>query len=815
MLKRHTAGHTADEADKRQRRANVRASRVIQACEACSQNHLRCEDEKPCNRCQKKGIECRIPATEGTSEIDTVHAAQDLLDLSSNLGRTPSNSHESSSYSESLETNTNEQSLDMSNSITSPAHTLTQNGTSEQHHELIDSGIQTSYYEELPLPYEGSPSTGANHSFLPDYFRHMPPFESSFSGQATPRGIMDLSFNWDIDLNDMDMGFLDQYNSQIPFNVETPSTDTQGPQQNPSPEVSRDSMAVRHEAFKKSVWRYIPQSDRDFGAAEEPNLAFTDAERDNGFHRPKLISRRAIQDKLDRVTRDRLMALVLSTCSPSNISRIAGAFPSIDLLDGLIQYFLTSPSIDARTWFHLPTLSLSKLRSELLASIAAAGAVSTPDVPLRKLGFALQEASRAGQAQAFEADNSAIRDLQHIQNLLLQLEIGMWSGVSRKMEIAESFLQPLVTMLRRGGRFRRSIWKEIIVTPDDDGKILEDKWRQWIRQESYLRLVHRAFKHDRQASLALLKPPLISYAEMQLPLPHPDSIWNAPSANAWKAAYLGQPLNFAKRPSPADCLLNLDHLSRYESASSTYLHMTWGMIWEYRQMATLTGRSQTAQTNSLILSSRHQELTKYLEDFRVGSSVVSQASRLNATVLLELMLLHLNAPLDEIQLFAGIDGHDEARRAYPALKEWVDTSTARQGLWHAGQTLRACSSLSRGLLRNFYAIAAYHAGLVLWAYGFIKRENENSIPTPSNDFLVCLDGDNNLDVRRFVTLDRGMPALQGGDDRHSPVQVNNISGTMDAVTHILRANHDAMEECCPPLVDNLVQLMEGLKSTTR
>lgn len=38
------------------------------------------------------------------------------------------------------------------------------------------------------------------------------------------------------------------------------------------------------------------------------------------------------------------------------------------------------------------------------------------------------------------------RDLQCLQSFVLELDIGLWSGFKRKMEMAESFLQPPVTV---------------------------------------------------------------------------------------------------------------------------------------------------------------------------------------------------------------------------------------------------------------------------------------------------------------------------------------------------------------------------------
>ena len=513
---------------------------MVQACEACSQSHLRCEDEKPCSRCKKKNITCKVPEAfnadnDDINELDAVHAAQDLLDLSNGFdyaspGQLPdttqtitpqlSNGDASSSSFRpppipvaqmtaihGSQPSIHETSLSISDNIKQGSGTLAM----DQLYPDADN-TSLSYFDSTLSNFNDTPSIDP---FLPDYFRNMPPFESFLSGHATPRGIMDLNFDMDVGLTDLDLGLLDQYNFQVPFTAGTPSTDAQGLEPQP---LESDSAPVRAEAFKQSIWRYMPRRDKDHNRMEQRNLAFPDSDKDSQ-HRAPLPQRRALNERLGRASRDQIMALVLGTCSPENVKRIASAFPSVELLDGLIQFFLTSPVLDVQSWFHLPTLSLAKLSPELLACIISAGAASTPDIPLRKLGFALHEAARMGQAKSFEDDNSAIRDLQHMRTFLLELIVGMWSGVSRKMEIAESFLQPLVTMIRRGGRLRRSTWKEIAPSAEDAGSALEAKWQEWVHQESYLRLIYRLFELDRQSSMALLKPPLMTYSEMHLPLP--------------------------------------------------------------------------------------------------------------------------------------------------------------------------------------------------------------------------------------------------------------------------------------------------------
>jgi hypothetical protein len=836
LLKRHVTNHDSDSVNKRQKREIARDTRVVQACEACSQSHLRCEDEKPCSRCKKKNILCRVPEASATdenelNELDAVHAAQDLLDLSNGFdfpsSMSPSQQeqyqsmapkfemhnpagqfrHSSTSTAGHATTNTPPMATSQMRGrpMAAPSHVPpTAVPLAVNQHYTDDTEATLSFFDNSATHFDETPSIDP---FLPDYFRNMPPYETFFSGQATPRGILDLSFDLDVGLTDIDLGLLDQYNFQVPFAADTPSVDNQASEQ-PIPES--ESVPVRAEAFKQSIWRYLPQRHKDFGGAEQGNLAFPDSDKDS-TRRSHMAQRRATSERLHRVSRDRLMALVLGTCSSENVKKISSAFPSIELLDTLIQFFLTSPSLDAQYWFHLPTFSPSKTSPEVLACVVAAGAVSTPDIPLRKLGFALHEASRIGQAKAFEADNSAIRDLGHLQNLLLELQIGMWSGISRKMEISESFFQPLVTMLRRGGRFRRSTWKQIMPPADGQSTSLETQWHDWVDQESYLRLVYRAFELDRQSSMALLKPPLISYSEMQLPLPSPKNLWQAKTASAWKHAYLESAQETNNRPTALASFLDLEYLARYDGASTTYLHMIWGMVWEYRQMSALDSRSHTKANNNLILTSRYSELVKQLEDFRVSSPPLSKGSEIT----LELMLVHLHAPLDDIQLFAGIEGQEEARTAYPVLHEWSKSTAARQALWHAGQILRAAEGLPGALLCNFNAIAVYHAGLILWGYGFLKRTTSNaSTANDNSQSLVILNGDDSLSARRFITLDRGLPSIRTPGS-HTSTRLNDVSGVMDGLIHLLKAPHDAVEGSCPPLVGNLVQLLEGLRASTK
>lgn len=228
-------------------------------------------------------------------------------------------------------------------------------------------------------------------------------------------------------------------------------------------------------------------------------------------------------------------------------------------------------------------------------------------------------------------------------------------------------------------------------------------------------------------------------------------------------------------------------------------------------MNSLSGRSPAKGHNSLILSSRYQELTKQIEDFHLSSPPMTKT----AEITMQLMLVHLNAPFDDIQLFAGIEGQEEARSAYPILRDWTKTAPARQALWHAGQILRAAEALPKGLLCNYNAIAVYHAGLILWGYGFLKRSTaEKSPPNEGVQAVVVLNGDDNLSARRFITLDRGLPSIKTARAKDA-IQLSNVGAVMDGLVQLLLAPYESVEGSCPPLVGNLVQLLEGLRPGPR
>ncbi|KAI7053673.1 hypothetical protein KC352_g45081, partial [Hortaea werneckii] len=146
---------------------------------------------------------------------------------------------------------------------------IAQTQPSPQQHMQMDGGMMA------PQPSVG------NNMF--DYLRDkmMPPnqpnqanFMDYQGGPWTPRELFDFGVDTNMELNDLDLSFLDTYNNTNPFDLRTPSIGfpTTGSDIMPSftsaPVPPLDTTALP----KASVWRFRPLS-KDSGSAEQANLS--------------------------------------------------------------------------------------------------------------------------------------------------------------------------------------------------------------------------------------------------------------------------------------------------------------------------------------------------------------------------------------------------------------------------------------------------------------------------------------------------------------------------------------------------------------
>lgn len=652
-------------------------------------------------------------------------------------------------------------------------------------------------------------------------------YDQPFNAMRTvdPHGLAVLDFcdNSSLEMTELDFGLLDNWNLDLLGNL--PRSTREGSISRP--ETASEVAQMRNalvRSWTESPWRWQPK-DNDTGYTELGHMPVSSSQAAK-LHLKKgdNLAARVSREKLEQSGRDRLLSVVLSTCKTDiSTNQVAASFPTVELMDSMIHIFLAAHACQVSGWIHFPSFKLNEQWPEWIGTAAAAGAVSTPVPTLRKFGFAVQEAIRIKIPSRFEANNTAIQNLGLVQSLMLWQDIALWSGNRRKMEIAECHLVIPVTMMRYRGKFQRGNYPIIKVDPSDEGKELEEKWKTWVAREQWKRLVFHCYLREAQVSMTTLTNPCISYGELTLPLPESRELWFAPTAADWKVKYMERHSGQTKRPpSIGDLFYDIHRLPANASrldlqlSISIFLHGFWSQILEYRQLCSVhRSRSYTSNMTSsasLLLNSRHQELVRELQSFQLIAGDWPDMSA-QEHIVLHLLQMNLHVSLDDLQLFSGKEGEEQARRIYPVLQQWAASTAARTAVFSAGQILRCAKLFPGDHLNGFYAVAMHHAALALWTYGVVNKANRQQTMTSQYAYgNVYLDDQDSLSVQRFIGFDQGRPLIRGpvlrGVAKEASLQ--ETKACMEIAQDILRANVTHGKEATPPIVENLCHLIQQL-----
>lgn len=827
LLNRHEASHDRHaHGDARPR--IERGERVATACQACVSSKSKCQDRKPCLRCIKKGIDCEGggESRDGDGESALRRGSMISNGNSQNLGVGVT-----ADFQRSYEAPTSRFNDKFGSNVTGlpPApSTAQQQSTGIVPRDIHTSG--SSYYND-------NPASTANN-FFDDSFQDFAylPGDAQFSQGLgfMPRDSyfsQDLDFGmWDIDLDSVELA----YQSNITQVGDSSHLQTSSPR-DPQKDVSK-----RFAAFERSPWLWTP-TQKDHGLNDQENLNL-DEERIPTVLTPA--SPAATMDNfssccISSKIRDQLLGLLFTVRkSPTQVP----SFPSLALLNSIIQVYFVQESFRVDHLIHSATFDSKKALPHLLIAIVAGGSMVISTPAIWKLGLALQEVVRYIVADFWEQDNSHTRNLQAIQAFIIGLDIGLWSGFKRKMEIAESFAQPVIVMLRRAGAFAAPRNPSIFIPDRSDSEpVLESKWRKWAERESWkrypqshgikeslliiCRLVLHLFMHDIHASSGLQKPPLISFTELKFALPASRELWLAKSATDWRDRYLSaSSTSDITSTSLTDAMQTPDLLSHFSThidvhlSAITLLHGFWGQIWTLLESKKFYPPSKA--THRLCLLTSHTELYRDLVAF---SNLLPSLTRnsAEATLIAELFMMILHASPEDLQRFAGKFGEDEARKASTEFAEWSKAIESRIAVWHAGQVFRATRRLGKAQCRGFNAIAVYYASLTLWIYGLMTSVTRS--PSNFNSRIpierIVLNDAENSSTRSWRSSNDGTPGLNvvSPDGRSEQfVPVGNTDQILQLGREVYKNNFPSgdggSEGSVPPLVEYLGNLLRDLGS---
>lgn len=198
------------------------------------------------------------------------------------------------------------------------------------------------------------------------------------------------------------------------------------------------------EAFKRSPWLWTP-ANQDHAYAEYSRLAVDSEEilessqlsssyRDQNLNLPEI---------KHSATRDEILAMVLKFSKSAIKVR---SFPSLRLLNILVQAFFVRERASLDPWMHEPSFEPDRCPATLLAAMVATGSAFFAATNIWKMGLALQETVKLAICDALDEDNRNARQLQTGQTFLYWIELALWSGFRRKMEIGEGFAHTVPTV---------------------------------------------------------------------------------------------------------------------------------------------------------------------------------------------------------------------------------------------------------------------------------------------------------------------------------------------------------------------------------
>lgn len=326
-------------------------------------------------------------------------------------------------------------------------------------------------------------------------------------------------------------------------------------------------------------------------------------------------------------------------------------------------------------------------------------------------------------------------------------------------------------------------------------------------------------QHDSHSSMSLLTNPLISYAEVLLAMPSSSELWFAKTSQEWKRIYLSQntqqsPMTIANYLHDPGLLDAIESKSDVIPLCRAFLSCAWRMSWEIIQMNAVQ-LTAPKRRNNLIMTSRLEELVKLLCKFQLSTERVASSSP-DIVMVLETVRLHLHVSLDDILVFAGIEGPDRSRAIYPSVQAWAGDEPSRKAAWHAGQILRSARLLPGQWLQGSLAMMLYHAGLVLWVYGALCVKGN---PHVFRDVpKVLIDHPDSTSVQRFIQLGHGLPCItglsrDGGDLTSGTFFLSDSEAVMDIIEATFRGQFVGSNR--PLLVDKLIQIVTGLRDSSK
>ncbi|KAJ5587130.1 uncharacterized protein N7459_002895 [Penicillium hispanicum] len=221
-----------------------------------------------------------------------------------------------------------------------------------------------------------------------------------------------------------------------------------------------------------------------------------------------------------------------------NDSPALEALPAVAFLGQLVKTYFAEfhPALSI---VHVPTWRIEKCPSALLAAIACIGATYSSAEGSQEVAALLAEITQRTLFWMGQADSRSFRNPAYIAASCLHQIYALGSGNRRLYELADASRGLLVTGLRELGVLSSDNERNESHKIDFqslkrmDSTALEHAWNRWRDFELERRVAWSVFEFDCTLSTLTGKRGAFSISELPKRLPFSESLWEAPSANAW------------------------------------------------------------------------------------------------------------------------------------------------------------------------------------------------------------------------------------------------------------------------------------------
>jgi hypothetical protein len=409
LLSRHQITHTRSDLTSSPGHGSIqRTNRAGQACVGCAAAKARCEDQKPCRRCQTKGMVCEVPGHPSWS------GRRQMSEIKEPQSRTPD--VWMPDYDD-----TGLLSLSASKKLEQQQHQQKQKQQPQhpQQHHLADDIQLCRLTPDTSCHSNDHTNDLALRDTATDYGQAD---SASVGPMPSPLAIYDMH---DMHLDDTQLIF-DNIMNEILFMPNAADFNNQNLDINfhnynfqdaqldtfPAPSIQNNNsefaavkvidLTHRHArdiragyaAFTRSPWLWTP-AHRDRILRDDENLTLNESSitsaltpRSSGLA-PNVPS--CGFPTITAAMRDKMYHLV-STMNRYS-SRIPG-FPSLDVINHVVEAFFVGQTYQVDNWIHVPSMTSSDFIPELGLALVVAGSTVILLPAIGKMGLVLQDVVR-------------------------------------------------------------------------------------------------------------------------------------------------------------------------------------------------------------------------------------------------------------------------------------------------------------------------------------------------------------------------------------------------------------------------------------